>query len=104
MKKLNINTVCGILKQIRKKKHLSQSEVAHYSSLTQNDLSNFENGKKDIRLSTLERIATALDMIILPIPKNKLSDIEQLLCEESEETITPPKTLLEQYGISDDEE
>jgi transcriptional regulator with XRE-family HTH domain len=96
-------TVNQILKQARQSKHLSQAEVARYSSLTQNDLSNFENDKKDIRLSTLERIAAALDMVILPIPKDKMNVIGPLLFNQDEETIEKPRTLLDEYGVSDDE-
>lgn len=99
---LDKNTVNNILKLARQKKHLSQAEVARYSSLTQSDLSKFENGKKDILLSTLLRIATTLDMIIIPLPKEKLADIEQLFTED-QISIIKPKTLLDKYGIPDDE-
>jgi len=101
---LYTKTVNQILKQARQKKGLSQAEVSQYSSLTQNDLSKFENNKKDIRLSTLERIAAALDMVILPIPKDKMSLIGSLLSSQDKESIEKTRTLLDDYGVSDDED
>lgn len=94
------------LKEIRKQTKIQQKKIAHLSSISQGDLSKFENEKLDIRLSTLEKIAAALDMKIMAIPKSKFQDITLLLeLEENQKRVKDkPLTLLEKYRISDDEE
>lgn len=99
------HTIPKVLRSIRRQKKLKQKTIAHLSSLTQSELSNFENQVVDIRLSTLERIAEALDMKIIAVPKNKLKDID-MLCELEKiekRSNERPLTLLEKYEIKDEE-
>lgn len=93
-----------ILCAMRKSKKYRQQEVAKFCAITQSELSNFENNKVDVRLSTLERIANALDMKIIAVPNQKLEKINRLLTPEDQDgKKEKPITLLEKYGVPDDE-
>lgn len=46
----------------RLKRELSQAEVAREAGITQASLSNYENGKRDLPLSTLVGVAGALNV------------------------------------------
>lgn len=94
----------SLLKTIRKAKKKRQQEVARWSGLTQGELSNIENGHVDIRISTLKRIAEALDLKIIAVPKERLDDIETLLNPSKKMWQEDRKSyLLEKYGVSDDD-
>lgn len=45
------------LKQLRKEAHMTQAELAKELNVAQNTLSNWENGKRQIDLDSLERVA-----------------------------------------------
>lgn len=91
-----------ILRITRKAKKHRQQDVARWAGLTQSELSNIENGQVDIRISTLKRIADALDLKIIAVPKDRLMEIENLIEPRPYGQAAP--TLLEQYGVSDEDE
>jgi len=101
---LHNQSIAKVLKELRKAKKYRQQEIARLSSLTQSELSNFENERVDVRLSTLKRIADALDMSIIAVPKNKLTEIEAILSPGDNHVTNRPLTPLEKYGISDDDD
>lgn len=51
-----------IISKIRQEKGLTQSELAMRAAVPQSNLSNIEMGKRDLTVSTLKRIARALDV------------------------------------------
>lgn len=52
------------MREWRLRRELSQAEVARKAGITQASLSNYENGKRDMPLSTLVGVATALNVSI----------------------------------------
>lgn len=52
------------IRQWRLRRELSQAEVARQAGITQASLSNYENGKRDLPLSTLVGVAAALNVSI----------------------------------------
>ncbi len=58
-----------MLQQTRKAKKLSQAEMSHLLNLPQSHISNIENGKIDLRLSSLEDMAHVLGLEVMLIPK-----------------------------------
>jgi len=50
------------IREWRLKRELSQAEVARQTGITQASLSNYENGKRDLPLSTLLGVAAALNV------------------------------------------
>lgn len=48
-------------KELRKKKHLTQSQLAERIGLEKTQISKIENGKFNLTLATINRIAAALD-------------------------------------------
>lgn len=54
--------VGGRIREWRMERELSQAEVARHAGITQASLSNYENGKRDLPLSTLLGVASALNV------------------------------------------
>jgi HTH-type transcriptional regulator, competence development regulator len=52
------------IREWRLRRELSQAEVARHAGITQASLSNYENGKRDLPLSTLVGVASALNVSI----------------------------------------
>src|SRR5690349_8515656 len=52
------------IREWRLRRELSQAEVAKRSGITQASLSNYENGKRDLPLSTLVGVSAALNVSI----------------------------------------
>jgi transcriptional regulator with XRE-family HTH domain len=50
------------IREWRLKRELSQAEVARHAGITQASLSNYENGKRDLPLSTLLGVTAALNV------------------------------------------
>ncbi len=69
--------------------------------MEQGDLSKIESGRKDPRLSTLNRIAAALDAQILLIPKEQARNVERLLAADRGPVEPAPYDLLEAFGVDD---
>ena len=66
------NTLSSMmLKAIRTQKGLSQGALAKLANMSQTFLSNVENGKSDPSLSTLKRLAGALDVSVSDLIKDE---------------------------------
>ncbi len=52
------------IREWRTRRELSQAEVARGAGITQASLSNYENGKRDLPLSTLLGVSSALDVTV----------------------------------------
>lgn len=64
MKNENVGLIQALsrnIKKIRKEKGISQEELAHLASLHRTYIGAIERGEKNITLSTLESVASALN-------------------------------------------
>lgn len=59
--------VYSTIKELRKKKGLTQQDLAEYLNLDVTSISKLENGKIDISLSKLELISTKFEMSVLEL-------------------------------------
>ena len=83
---------------------LSQAEAARRSGIQQRQVSTFERGG-DVTLSTLLKLAQALDVELLPVPRENTAKVESLLkAKRGPAASAPPPSLLERYQVKDDEE
>ncbi len=83
---------------------LSQIEVARRSGIQQRQVSIFERGG-EVTLSTLLKLAQALDMELLPVPRENAAKVESLLKAKREPALSSKSpSLLERYQVKDDEE
>jgi transcriptional regulator with XRE-family HTH domain len=85
---------------------LSQAEAARRSGIQQRQVSTFERGG-DVTISTLMKLAQALDVEIAPIPREDTAKVESLLKAKRGQVPSvsaPLPSLLERYRVKDDEE
>lgn len=72
------------LAEIRKKKGVTQVEIAHKLGIPQSSVTRVETGKVDVKLSRFIELARMLDVEVILVPKNKAALLENLLNEQSE--------------------
>ena len=83
---------------------LSQIEVARRSGVQQRQVSLFERGG-EVTLSTFLKLAQALNMELMPVPREDASKVESFLNAKREPALSlQPPSLLERYQVKDDEE
>ena len=83
---------------------LSQVEAARRSGIQQRQVSLFERGG-DVTLSTLLKLAQALDVELMSVPREDTSKVESLLKTKREpRPSAAPPSLLDRYRVKDDEE
>ena len=87
---------------------LSQAEAARRSGIQQRQVSTFERGG-DVTLSTLLKLAQALDVELLPVPREDTAKVESLLKAKRgpAPSVSAPvssPSLLDRYQVKDDEE
>ena len=83
---------------------LSQIEVARRSGIQQRQVSLFERGG-DVTLSTLLKLAQALDVELLPVPREDATKLESFLkAERGPAPSTSAPSLLDRYQVTDDAE
>jgi transcriptional regulator with XRE-family HTH domain len=83
---------------------LSQIEAARRSGIQQRQVSIFERGG-DVTLSTLLKLGQALDVELLPVPREDIAKVESLLqAKRGPALSTQPPSLLDRYQVKDDEE
>lgn len=62
---MDIRSKTGLrIKSIRSKNGISQNDLAFYAGLDRSYLAGVENGKRNISIINLEKIATALEMTV----------------------------------------
>ena len=83
---------------------LSQTEAARRSGIQQRQVSLFERGG-DVTLSTLLKLAQALDMELMPVPREDAAKVDSFLKAKPgpAPSVSSP-SLLERYQVKDDEE
>ena len=83
---------------------LSQIEVARRSGIQQRQVSLFERGG-DVTLSTLLKLAQALDMELLSVPREDIARLESFLkAKRGPAPSASPPSLLDRYQVTDDAE
>ena len=87
---------------------LSQVEAARRSGIQQRQVSLFERGG-DVTLSTLLKLAKALDLDLLPVPREDSAKLASFLkakrAPAPSAAVSPPSpSLLDRYQVKDDEE
>ena len=83
---------------------LSQAEAARRSGIQQRQVSTFERGG-DVTLSTLLKLAQALDVELMPVPREDTAKVESLLkAKRGPAPSAAPPSLLDRYQVKDDEE
>lgn len=83
---------------------LSQAEAARRSGIQQRQVSLFERGG-DVTLSTLAKLAQALDVELVPIPREDITKVESFLkTKRVPAPSTSSPSLLDRYQVKDDEE
>ena len=81
---------------------LTQADVARRGGLQQRQVSVFEQGG-EVTLSTLLKLAVALDLELLPVPRELGAQIETLLRAKPAATAaTTPMSLLDRYRVIDE--
>ena len=86
---------------------LSQIEAARRGGIQQRQVSTFERGG-DVTLSTLLKLAQALDVELIPVPREDAAKVEWLLkakrAAPSVSAPASPPSLLDRYQVKDDAE
>ncbi len=83
---------------------LSQVEAARRSGIQQRQVSLFERGG-DVTLSTLLKLAQALDVELIPVPRKDTAKLESILkAKRGPAPSAPTPSLLDRYQVKDDEE
>ena len=83
---------------------LSQTEAARRSGIQQRQVSLFERGG-DVTLSTLLKLALALDVEFLPVPREDIAKLESFLkAKRGPAPSASPPSLLDRYQVTDDAE
>ena len=83
---------------------LSQVEAARRSGIQQRQVSLFERGG-DVTLSTLLKLAQALDVELLPVPREDTAKLESFLKAKREPASSASSlSLLDRYQVTDDAE
>ena len=83
---------------------LSQIDAARRSGIQQRQVSRFERGG-DVTLSTLLKLAQALDMELVPVPREDATKVQSLLkAKHKQLPLTSSPSLLERYQVKEDEE
>lgn len=66
------------LRDLRKDRAISQRELAERIGLTQTQVSRFEGGRADLRLSSLVEISRGLGVEVMLVPRRRVPAVEAL--------------------------
>lgn len=67
-----------VIRAARLTRQLSQAALAAKSGLRQRQISDLERGTVDVRVSTIQNVARALDLELMLIPRHLISAVEAL--------------------------
>ena len=70
------------LRRQRNQRHLTLDDVSAMTSMSPQHLSEIESGKRDPRLSSIERIADAMDLAVLLVPEHLAPDIRRYIASQ----------------------
>ena len=89
-------TLSEALKEARERKGLSQRALSALSGVGQYQISKFENGAIDLRLSSLIELARALDLEPTLVPRRSVPAVKSILGE-------PESTTRPAYNLDEDD-
>lgn len=99
----SIKAVVNVLAATRKERQVSQSQLGKFLGLPQSHISDVEQGKTDIRLSTLIEISRVLGLELMLIPREMVPAITSL-CRSSTSTDTQERPAYSLDSINLDNE
>ena len=79
------NGLANILQSTRKEKKLSQKELSQLAGVPQSHISNIENGKVSIRLSSLFEIARVLGLEPMLIPRRYVPAVKGFMADKKQD-------------------
>jgi len=83
---------------------ISQREAARRAGGEQPLVSGFERGR-DIRISTLQKLASALDLELVAVPREYMGEVASVISRKPVSPVpAPEKSLLDRFQVSDGEE
>jgi transcriptional regulator with XRE-family HTH domain len=92
------------IKKIRKEKGITQKELANRLSMSQQNLAQYENDKRNPKLETIRRIATALDVYMSDLmdgwDKYTPEEIADDLSKTSKEALESTKKIVDSVAKS----
>jgi HTH-type transcriptional regulator / antitoxin HipB len=71
--------IYSTLLEARRAKGLTQAQLGNILSLPQSYISQVENGRHDIKMSTLTSWVRVLDLELMPVPRDQISSVSYLL-------------------------
>lgn len=90
--------LADVLRTRRLTRELSQAALAAKIGLRQRQISDLERGTVDVRVSTIQNVARALDLELMLIPRHLISAVEALQRSNAEGDQRPL------YALGDEEE
>src|SRR3989304_1278140 len=74
-------SLAGQLRVAREAIGITQADVSQATGIAAPNLSTIENGRVDIRLSTLERVLDALQMDVQLVPRNRRISLDEAIAQ-----------------------
>ncbi len=72
-------SIWSSIKDLRRAKKWTQSQLADISGLHQGDISRIESGKANVEVATLEAISSALDAEFVLVPRRALGSVQHAI-------------------------
>jgi transcriptional regulator with XRE-family HTH domain len=85
-----IEDIARTFREARESKGLSQRALSERSGVRQYQISKFENGDVDLRLSSLVALARALDLELTLVPRKSLSAVNSIIRSSEPQGAAPP--------------
>ena len=70
------------IRRFRNKRHLTLANVSGIAGMSVQHLSEIESSKRDPRLSSIERIADAMDLAVMLVPESMAPDIRRYVASQ----------------------
>ena len=84
-----MNPLTEELRKVREKQGLTQADVARHIGLPQSHISRIEQGKSDIRLSTLLQLARILEHEPMLIPLHLVPFVKAIIADKKDIEFEP---------------
>jgi transcriptional regulator with XRE-family HTH domain len=97
-----LTALAAPLRAMRKRRGLTQAELAERTGRAQTHISAIERGSYDLRASTLMTIAAALGCEVVLVPKEQASEFRRSIGSGGQRVT--PRTILEEVLVPEPEE
>ena len=77
------------LRRQRNQRHLTLDDVSAMTRMSPQHLSEIESGKRDPRLSSIERMADAMGLALLLVPEHMAPDIRRYIATNGRVFVAP---------------